>query len=293
MHAVVTIGDCIVDEIKSDGAETVRLAGGAGLNLAAGIARLGLPSTLITRVGQDRDGYYLLRYARERGIHIVNTPTVDPTGVVSSTRFNGEPRYAFAPAMYRRRIAFGTKALEALSDAAAVAVNSYPLDNPAHTDALVQALSIAPGLRIVDPNPRPGLIASLSSYRKGFEKVLTVANLVKLSDEDVQLLYGTDWPLMVEHMFGMGVENVLFSHGANGATLVARSDIRIAVPIANRPGPIVDTMGAGDATLASLVVSLLRDGLPASTDIWQEYLEKAMEVAAATCGHVGAELVQP
>lgn len=293
MHDVVTIGDCIVDEIRADGRDPKRFAGGAGLNLAAGIARLGLPSTLITRVGQDRDGYYLLRYARDRNIRVVNTPTVDPTGVASSTRSNGEPSYAFTPAMYRRRISFGAVALNALTRAAAAVVNSYPLDNPAHVDDLVQALSAAPGLRIVDPNPRPRLISSLSAYRQGFEAVLPIASLVKLSDEDVQLLYGTDWLPVAERLFGMGVQTVLFSHGANGATLVDRSGLRVEAPIAGRPEPIVDTMGAGDATLASLVVSVLRGGWPSTGDAWQKHMAQAMAVAAATCRHAGAELVLP
>jgi len=293
MHGVVTIGDCIVDEIRAEGKDPERFAGGAGLNLAAGIARLGLSSTLVTRVGQDRDGYYLLRYARERGIRIVNTPTVDPTGVVSSTRLNGEPSYAFAPAMYRRRIAFGAEALHALSNAAAAVVNSYPLDNPSHAGDLARAFSAAPGLRIADPNPRPRLISSLPAYREGFEKVLPVTNLAKLSDEDVHLLYGTNWRSVAEHLFGMGVETVLFSHGAGGATLVDRSGLQVAVPISGRPDPIVDTMGAGDATLASLVVSLLHGGRPSGADVWRRYLVQAMTVAAATCRRAGAELVAP
>lgn len=293
MHGVVTIGDCIIDELRAEGKEPERHAGGAGLNLAAGIARLGTPSTLVTRVGQDRDGYYLLRYARERGIRIVNTPTVDPTGVVSSTRLNGEPSYTFAPAMYRRRIAFGAQALREISDAAIVVVNSYPMDDPAQADDLVRVFSAAPGLRIADPNPRPRLISSLHAYRQGFEKALAVANLAKLSDEDVNLLYGADWPSVTEHLFGIGVETVLFSHGADGATLVDRSGLQVAVPIVARPEPIVDTMGAGDATLASLIVSLLRDGRPSGAAVWQRYLLQAMAVAAATCRRAGAELVLP
>ena len=106
MCGVVTIGDCIIDEIRAAGQPPRRYAGGAGLNLAAGIARLGLPSVLVTRLGQDRDGFWLLRYARDRGVRVVNTPGVDPTGIAISTREAGEPSYAFAPAMYRRRIAF-------------------------------------------------------------------------------------------------------------------------------------------------------------------------------------------
>lgn len=292
MRGVVTIGDCIIDEVHAEGREPQRFAGGAGLNLAAGIARLGLPSTLVTRVGQDRDGFYLLRYARERGIRVVNTPTVDPTGVAISTRLNGEPSYAFAPAMFRRRISFRTEALEALSRAGAVIVNSYPLENTAYAEELVRALAVAPGLRIADPNPRPRLIGSMAAFRRGFEKVLPGVTLAKLSDEDVHLIYGSDWQSAAGRLFNLGAETILFSHGANGATVVERSGLRVQVPVASRPEPIVDTMGAGDATLASLVASVLTAGRPRSADDWRRYLSDAMAVAAATCRQAGAELVR-
>lgn len=291
MCGVVTIGDCIIDEVRAAGQPARRYAGGAGLNLAAGIARLGLPSVLVTRLGQDRDGFWLLRYARDRGVRVVNTPGVDPTGIAISTREAGEPSYAFAPAMYRRRIAFPPPALAALAAAGAVVVNSHPLDNPAEVDLLVAALQAAPGLRIVDPNPRPRLVAAMPAYRQGFERALAVAQMAKLSDEDVQHLYGTDWTGIAPRLFGLGVGTILFSHGAGGATLLGRDGLRLHVPVADHPGPVIDTMGAGDATLASLVASVLREGWPALAADWQRHLAQAMRVAAATCRQPGAELV--
>ena len=49
--------------------------GGAALNLAVGLARLGLPSLLAARIGLDRNGFRLMRYLREEGVRLVNTPT--------------------------------------------------------------------------------------------------------------------------------------------------------------------------------------------------------------------------
>ena len=293
MHSIVTIGDCIIDEIRFETEEPHRFAGGAGLNLAAGVAKLGLPSTLVTRVGQDRDGYSLLRYAQDRGVRIVNTPSVDPTGVVTSTRRNGEPSYAFGPAMFRRRILFDAMVMDALTKASVVAVNSFPFDNKLQAAALATAFHSAPGIRIVDPNPRPRLIPDIVAYRQGFEALLPLASLVKLSDEDVQVLYDADWQKIAPHLFELGAETLLFSHGAEGARVVDRSGLSVHVPVFALPGPIVDTMGAGDATLASVIASLARNGRPQSASQWQVCLSEAMAVAAATCRQAGAELVLP
>lgn len=290
MNSIVTIGDCIIDEIHAEGEETRRFAGGAGLNLAAGIAKLGLSSTLVTRVGQDCDGYYLLRYARDRGIRVINTPSTDPTGIATSTRQNGEPSYAFSPAMFRRRLLFDAAVTDALFAAGAVAVNSFPFGDLRQAASLAASFDGLSGIRIIDPNPRPRLIPDIDAYRRGFEMLLPLASLVKLSDEDTQILYSTDWRQIVPHLFDSGAEALLFSHGAQGARVVERSGLCLHVPIVDLPKPIIDTMGAGDATLASVIASLARNGWPQSASQWQECLSRAMAIAAATCRQAGAEL---
>ena len=67
----------------------------------------------------------------------------------------------------------------------------------------------------------------------------------------------------------------------------------VSAPISVLPGPIVDTMGAGDSTLSSLIAELVREGAPASAHGWKAALDRAMDVAAATCRAEGALLRQP
>ena len=64
-------------------------------------------------------------------------------------------------------------------------------------------------------------------------------------------------------------------------------------PIAHLPGRIVDTMGAGDATLSATVARLATDGDPADAEVWGAVLRQAMEIAAATCRSEGALLRTP
>lgn len=293
MPTVVSIGDGIIDAVELAPGEVERFPGGAALNLAVGAARLGLASRLVTRYGRDQNGFLLDRYLRQEGVEVLNPPNVDFTGVVRSTRRNGEPTYHFTPAMFRRRILFSDAVLEAIASADAVAVNSFPFDNPRETDALEAALRRATGLVIVDPNPRPNLVADRAAYRAGAERAMAIAAMAKLSDEDAELLYDCPAREAAGPLLAMGVETVLLTHGAAGAGVSTRGGLSASVPIASTEGPVVDTMGAGDATLATVVAFILRRGMPSTEAGWHDCLTEAMRVAAATCARPGGSLVLP
>ncbi len=293
MPTVVSIGDGIIDAVELTPGSVERFPGGAALNLAVGIARLGLRSQFVTRFGLDRDGFLLDRYLRQEGVQVLNSPNVDFTGVVSSSRRDGEPTYHFAPAMFRRRITFTDRTLEAIAAADAVVVNSFPFDDPRQAEALVAALKQAHGLVFVDPNPRPNLIADLSAYRDGAEKAMTVATVAKLSDEDVSLLYGLSTEEAAARLFSLGVDTVLFTHGSAGASVLTKAGVTTSMPVAPAEGAVVDTMGAGDATLATVVAFMLRKGAPSDEAGWRACLEEAMRTAAATCRSPGGSLALP
>lgn len=287
------IGDGIIDAVEARPGVVERFPGGAALNLAVGAARLGLAAQLATRFGLDQNGFLLANFLRREGVRVFNPPNVDFTGVVLSTRTEGEPTYHFTPAMFRRRILFDNAMKAAIATANSVAVNSFPFDNPREVDALVDALGGAQGLVVVDPNPRPNLIADMALYRTGAERAIAVAGLAKLSDEDARLLYDLPAGKLAERLFAIGVGTVLFTHGGEGASIATRGGLDLSVPIASGEGPVVDTMGGGDATLATALAWILRNGMPSAREAWQECLAEAMQVAAATCASLGASLVVP
>ena len=191
-NPVVAIGDGIIDAVQTSDAPPALYPGGAALNLAVGLARLGVPSVLAARIGLDRNGFRLMRYLREEGVRLINTPNADFTGVATSRRRGGEPSYEFTPSLFRRRIAFNSTLLKAIAEAPAVAVNSFSYGDSQQADALCEALDSAHGMKILDPNLRPRLIADLDAFRRGFERTIGRATLIKLSDEDAGLLYGRE-----------------------------------------------------------------------------------------------------
>ena len=135
------------------------------------------------------------------------------------------------------------------------------------------------------------MLSDRAEFVRGFEQLAAGATLVKVGDDDAQLLYGAPLDELRARLVDLGVDAVLATQGAGGATLEA-DEVVVTKPISPLPGRIVDTMGGGDAVLASAVASL-RNGTPDDADAWGDLLAEAMDVAGATCRFEGALLRLP
>lgn len=86
---------------------------------------------------------------------------------------------------------------------------------------------------------------------------------------------------------------MLTTAGSAGAALYAGRGEEHRVPVAELPGPIVDTMGAGDATVAAVTQGICDADSTQIPVQWDAVLRVAMRVAAATCRAPGALLRMP
>jgi sugar/nucleoside kinase (ribokinase family) len=290
-HRVVIIGDALIDEIHRDGSVDT-FVGGAALNVAVGLSILGIPATLLAMVGDDTDGERIRAFLAENGVALV--ATIGPSGSsrAVSDRVNGEPVYIFNAAAKSRRIQFGPAEQAALDAAQLVVVSSFPFDDPEQSADLVAAVRDPTARLVIDPNPRGGMLHDRDAFRDSFDRVAPHTLLVKVGDEDAALLYGSNVADLTAHLLANGTPTVLATAGQNGASVRAANGAIAAEPITDLPGPIVDSMGAGDATLASVIRSILVNGFPVDEPAWQAVLERAMRVAAATCRSEGALLRQ-
>ena len=288
---VVVIGDALIDEIRADDGTGSEHVGGAALNVAVGLAVLGVPATLIAMVGEDAGGVAIRAHLADHGVRLLATRGPFGTSRAVSVRVDGEPRYTFNEAAQNRRVDFGAAERAAIAAAPLVVTSCFPLDDAEQTTALRSALVDPRERFVIDANPRAAMMHDTAAFRAAFESLAPEALLVKVGDEDSALLYEAPLPDVVARLLGLGTRRVLATAGSRGASLVA-SDERVDVPIAELPGPVVDTMGAGDATLATVVADVFRGGLPTGAG-WTAVLEHAMRVAAATCRRPGALLVEP
>ncbi len=288
---IVVIGDALIDEIRDD-AGVREFVGGAGLNVAVGLSRLGVPASLIAMVGDDAAGDQIRAYLAEYDVELLASPAEHGSSRAVSTRSaEGEPQYVFNDAAQNRRVAYGAAERAAIADAPMVVVSCFPFDDRAQTDALVDAVTSAGTPLAIDPNPRSGMLHDRDEFVRGFERAASGALLVKVGEDDAQLLYGTSLDDLRDRLTGLGVDAVRATYGAGGAAIVA-GDVTVSRGISNLPGRIVDTMGGGDAVLAT-TAALVRERLPEAAEDWDAVLSRAMDVAAATCRSEGALLRTP
>ena len=153
------------------------------------------------------------------------------------------------------------------------------------------AFERADGFRTADPNPRPLVIRDRARYLERMEPLVAMADLVKLSSEDVAYLYpGTDLDDAVERLLALGPDVVLVTQAAD-ASLLATHEGRRTVAIGETNA--IDPTGAGDTVSASLIADIVRDGPPDSFDGWASLARRANEAAAITCSRLGGADAMP
>ncbi|WP_036281177.1 carbohydrate kinase family protein [Microbacterium sp. CH12i] len=288
-QSAVVIGDALIDEIHDAGGVR-ELIGGAALNVAVGLRRLGVPTTLIAMVGDDEAGAHIREYLSDHDVQLVSSPApLGSSRAVVQRAANGEPTYVFNEAAQRRSIRYGDEARQVLAAADLAVISCFPFDVPAEVDAVATALA---GVRVaIDPNPRAGMLSDRAEFVRGFERVAANAAIVKVGADDAALLYDGDLDALRTRLRTLGAEAVLATAGADGAVLETDAGTFTA-PIAHLPGPIIDTVGAGDATLSGVAEGLVGTR-PDTADEWQRLLDRAMDVAAATCRAEGGLLRTP
>lgn len=273
---VVTAGEALVVlAAESPGAlEDVerfrRFAAGAELNVATGLARLGLRVGYLTRLGDDAFGRYLsgvLAHERISTALVAAEPARSTAFMLKSLAQEGrDPAIDY----YRRGSAASTMDAGDLARLRGVHARHLHLTGvlPALSDgcrALTDALlahARAQGWRIsFDPNLRPRLWASREEMARTLGAFAARADLVLPGLEEGRLLTGRERPQdIAAHFLAAGAAAVVVKLGPEGAWCADRSGLAEHVP--GLPvARVVDTVGAGDGFAAGVVSGLL-DGLP-------------------------------
>lgn len=264
--------------------------GGSPCNVAVGIARLGHGAAYAGRLSVDLFGGLLAEHLAENGVgvHLAAAGT-EPTALAFVGDRGGEPVYDLR-----------------LDGTAAAAL--LPADLPADRFADLEAvhfgslgvllrpsreavLGLVRALRgrgtpvSFDPNVRPDAVAEWSGYRAAVSESVRLADLVKASEADLAAL-----GLAAEPVPGQAL---VVTAGAAGSRVLAAGRT-LACPAA--PSRVVDTVGAGDAYMAGLLVALaergalVRGGPAALDDVgWLAVMRFASVVAALACERPGAD----
>ncbi|MCA5892429.1 carbohydrate kinase [Isoptericola sp. NEAU-Y5] len=291
---VLAVGEALVDVVHRPDGTSAEHPGGSLANVALTLGRLGRDVRLATWLGADARGDAVRSWLGES--HVEAAPGSDGaarTSVAQATLdASGAATYEFD---LEWRVPAGVA-----TDAGTLAVHTGSIAavlEPGATDVrrLVEAAR-ATSTITYDPNARPALMGDAADARPRIEELVALADVVKVSDEDLAwLVPGADPLDAARAWLRSGPAIVVVTCGGSGATaLTEAGEVTVAAPAVD----VVDTVGAGDSFMGALLDWLWGAGLLGAArrdalrgidrDATARMLTRAAAVAAVTVSRAGA-----
>lgn len=289
---IIVAGENVADLIPA-GDELLRVTlGGSPANTAVAAARLGATVAFAARFGADAFADQFRSRLADAGVDLSAARTVDAPSAVAVAAIDavGVARYDFW--------------LNGAADFGAIDL-AIDLPEPSPGDILhVGSLAAywPPGADAIeawlgrwrdrctvtfDVNLRPVVLERHADALDRLERLTRLAHIVKASDEDVAHAYpGSELAQVADAWLARGSELVMLTHGGDGASAhtAGHAPVMVGAPrIA-----VADTISAGDAAMAALLVQLAARGRPAVLDDLDKALRYVCATAAIACTRHGA-----
>lgn len=257
---ILAIGEALIDVVITYEQPDfpVEIPGGSPANVALTLGRLGRPVALATWIGLDERGRLIDFHMNDSDVHVTaasrgasHTSTalarLDESGAASYT-FDLE--WAPTPPI---KVPPTAQILEAGSISAIIEPGASAV-----LDALTRGREHA--LVCFDPNARPSIMGEPEAALASIERFIALADVVKVSDEDIEWLTGGA-PIdeVVDRWLGMGPSLVVVTRGKHGSDVATASGLRFTKTPADVP--VVDTVGAGDSFMGGIIDAMWGMGL--------------------------------
>ena len=305
MGKIVTLGEVVSDIYRGEEISDVELGlvarpGGAPANVAVAASRLGAEAAFVGGVGQDLFGDFILRALESEGVETAGVrrqkqPTRTSLAFVEISE-SGDREFTFyrsSPAA-DELLSPDDVTGDLISGASFVNFGSIPLIREPVRSATHRIAELAREQNVpvaFDVNLREHLWDSREAAREAVDPLLDLSTIVKLGDDELGPLLGTDDAEEAARMLlDRGVLLVLISKGPDGAFYATR-DFSGGVP-AFDVGEIVDATGAGDAFLAATLVHL-SDGPLDEEERVREAALRGCAAGALACMDFGAMRALP
>lgn len=269
---VICFGEVLWDLLPSG-----KVAGGAPMNVAFHLNNFGYPTSIISRVGHDPNGWELMKFLKEKGIDtdLVQTDNFYPTSTVKVILGAlGSPSYEIVQPVAWDYLNVSLRNTKAVETAKAIVYGSLAARTARTRDTLLSLLNSATdALKVFDVNLRPPFYT-----RVLLEQLLEKADIVKMNDEELRLIGG--WYFADKDPFELAqkvkdkfnVKILMITQGSKGAFLLSPSNEVKSVRA--RQIKVTDTIGSGDSFLAGF--------------LYQYFLEEPLIVCLEFAARTGA-----
>ncbi|MDR9456816.1 MAG: carbohydrate kinase [Salegentibacter sp.] len=276
--SAICFGEILIDVFPDK-----KRIGGAPLNVASRLQKLGIATQMISQVGEDENGKKLLSYLENNGVNadLVSVTPHFPSGVVQvQLSASGSASYEISYPAAWDKIQLSEEMKEAVKEANLMIFGSLVCRDEVSRDTLLELLSYAK-FRVFDVNLRP------PHYEKEILiELMQKADFIKFNDDElfeIAEILGSPFHSLEQNIHFLAektsTKDICVTKGRHGAVLLKdgklyyNSGFKISVK---------DTVGAGDSFLASLLAKLFQDEEP------QQALNFACAVGALVAGREGA-----
>ena len=305
MTDILAVGEVLIDltqtGTENDVPQYAAFPGGAPANVAVAGAKLGAKTSFCGKVGRDAFGDQLARTLRDTGVNTdaLYTCSAPTTLAVVSVDETGERSFSFYRDNSADTLLAPEESVAALACAPKVLhFGSVSLTHECARNATLAAVKEAKNRGITvsyDPNYRPALWQAESLAVSYMTMLLSLVDILKVSDDELPLLSGThDLETGTRLLCERGISLVLVTLGPDGVYY------RMGENTGTVPGvsvKVADTNGAGDTFLGAVLTLLCRreDGIltTLSTPELEDILTFANRAAALTCSRPGAIPAMP
>ena len=259
-----------------------RYLGGSPANTAVGCARLGLRAAMLTRVGDEQNGRFVLDSLQREGVDISHV-RLDPERLTALAFLSIRSRTEFPLLFYRDHCA--DMALDVadvdkrhIAQAASVLISGTHLSQSgtrAACRAVIAAARAAGGRVILDIDFRPVLwgLAPLADGATRYVYASSVSEILQQIIADCDLIVGTEeeFRIAADTTDEQGIEGsvialrrissatLVVKRGESGCTIYPGEPDDAAIEVAGFPIEVFNVLGAGDAFMAGFLSGWLRD----------------------------------
>jgi len=282
-----TIGETTYDIMFQKGQPCGAVVGGSVLNTSVSLGRLGLPVSLISRMGNDQIGKLSIRFLNENHVDTSYVKRFEGNSRLALAFLDEEKNatYQFYKAQKSPELSYPN-----LAQGDRVLFGSTLAVSEEGRKALLLFLNHAHDLGLItfyDPNIRNFLPHEMPEIKKKVEENICLTKILKGSVNDFKAIYDTDHP---DALFSLiekcGVQALLLTSAQNPVELRTKN-LSKSYPIPEITPK--STIGAGDNFSAGLIYGFTRQGIGPEhlqnikEEQWDEILSYAISFSSAVC----------
>jgi fructokinase len=279
MKNVLCFGEVLWDAFGDE-----KMAGGAPMNVARHLVQQGVKVAMASSVGMDASGYELIDFLKDNGLYsdLIQEDEQLPTCEVTvKLDENNQATYIIPQPVSWDNIQIDDTLIKSAKSATAIVFGSLACRDKITRNTLLNLLDETSALKIFDVNLRPPHY-TLSTI----ETLAARADVVKMNEEEAGMLIGGSSRQLKEKIGEFRAkyhtQTICVTRGENGAIVWHDHEFY------EHPGckvEVVDTVGAGDAFLATFINGLI------NKQPMQQTLEKACRIGAFVTSRRGANPV--